>query len=224
MVKLTLWDLRCPSCTHGVIKVFVDNLEEFQRTWFSKGISKAERERYLRSKSGEIVTDYPGKKEELNIVQRDNQSKIIRYHNYFRKNAWVEIINAYDCKSKAHFDMLNIHIRYIRFKNKFYKIASFDAMGCCRYYEGLRNINNWGNPFLLLSIKDKEYDRLSDIEQRQVTRELSEFRNDAVKSFVWYTLKEYNTIDELLNEASKRKVLNVDELHILTSDILGELG
>lgn len=67
---IQLFDYNCPSCTSGVTKVFAEDIEEFSKIYQSIEKDNARVERFLRSKSGEVVTDYYSDDSELNIVQK----------------------------------------------------------------------------------------------------------------------------------------------------------
>ena len=76
MYKITLYDYNCNPICDGTIYFFTEDIENFQKRWFRLlGDHDEERkERFLRSKAGEIVTDYYSDSPELNIVQQDDIS------------------------------------------------------------------------------------------------------------------------------------------------------
>ena len=51
---IQLFDYNCPSCTSGVTNVFVEDIEEFAKTYQSIEKDKSRVERFLRSKAGII--------------------------------------------------------------------------------------------------------------------------------------------------------------------------
>lgn len=72
--KITLFDANCPSCTSGTASFFTEDIDEFEHNYFSdenveSNQLEAQKQRYFRSKAGEIVTDYYSDAPELNIFQ-----------------------------------------------------------------------------------------------------------------------------------------------------------
>ena len=73
LYKVTLYDFWCHPLADGTESFFTEDIEDFQERWIKCGADKGRVERFLRSKAGELVTDYHEtfNDEELNIVQRD---------------------------------------------------------------------------------------------------------------------------------------------------------
>lgn len=220
MYKITLYDWNCPSCYSGTISVFVDDLNEFERHWIPKMKGNKEVvDRYLRSKAGELVTDYhkTNNDAELNIVQEDKLAKVLRYKNYERHNTYVTLANAYDYTNKWYFRTLRIFIRYIRYNNEYFKVASFSSDGgCTKYGSDYMAVYNSGNPFIKL--RNNKRDRHNTINSK------NSFMNDKADLFVWKILNKFNSLDELLDNANKNKRLSQEEIIILMSDIPGDAG
>lgn len=226
MYKLTFWDCNIQSCRSGTVSVFVDSLEEFEKCWIPKMVKHKESEsveRYFKSKKGELITDYykTDNDEELNIVQEDRLAKVLRHRNYVRKNTSVNITNGYGYSLKYYFKELKLHIRYIKYNGGYYKVASFDATGGCYKFDGYNQLKNWGNPFIQIN-NDNIYYHLSPADRKNVSKVI--YEKDRANLFVWRMLKQYNSLDDLLEDAKESKRLTNDELDSLLSDLPGEEG
>ena len=71
--KITLFDANFPSCTSGTASFFTEDIDEFEHNYFSdenveSNQLEAQKQRYFRSKAGEIVTDYYSDAPELNMA------------------------------------------------------------------------------------------------------------------------------------------------------------
>ena len=93
MYKITLYDYCCNPICDGTESYFVDNLDDFENNWKPLVRSEDRIERYEKSKNGEIVTDYYSDDEELNIVQKDNNSKVIEEKEFEKSNFDIELYN-----------------------------------------------------------------------------------------------------------------------------------
>ena len=225
MYKITLYNYNCIPCASGVISVFVDDIDDFYNKWVHGVINnESQIDRFNRSRSGEIVTDYYDNSPEFNIVQQDETAKIHNEFMYTIKDKWLNLYNSYMTLYKAHFDELNIYIRYIEYNGNYYKLESYNATGCCRKFGDLRDIDNFGNHFIQLSCKPKYFDSLSIEEREGKQRNLDEFSSDTLEAFVWYIVAEYKTIDKMYKDIKHKRKLNKSEIIDLMRDIPGEAG
>lgn len=77
--KITLFDANCPSCTSGTASFFTEDIDEFEHNYFSdenveSNQLEAQKQRYFRSKAGEIVTDYYSDDPELIFFSMQNMA------------------------------------------------------------------------------------------------------------------------------------------------------
>lgn len=78
MFKITLYDFNCNPICDGVVSFFTERLEDFEEGWMnSEEVEEDRKERYLRSKAGENVTDYYSDSPEFNIVQEDTEVQVL---------------------------------------------------------------------------------------------------------------------------------------------------
>lgn len=216
MYKITLYDYCCNPISDWTNSYFVDDLDDFEKNWKPIVQSEARIERYERSKNGEIVTDYHSDDEELNIVQKDNNSKVIEEKEFEKNNFDIELYNIYRCSSKFYIFNLKYKLRKIIFKEKYYIIAKYKISGIAEYNDFTRGDANkkfedacfYGNPICNITRGDYEvfYSPTADL-----------YKNDIMDSFVWHIV--WNREDSLsLDELSEK------ELQYLLRDIVGEAG
>ena len=151
LYKVELYDVAhwCPAFVSGTINIFCEDIEDFQRRWFKLETEEEPKERFLRSKNGEIVTDYYGNDPARNIVQHDlatvyAERTVILHSVSFGENEF-----SYDNMFYAR--RLELWFRWISFKGKYWRIASFTADGPCvksiLLRDGYREVDCDGNPF-----------------------------------------------------------------------------
>ncbi|MBE5870394.1 MAG: hypothetical protein E7294_03935 [Lachnospiraceae bacterium] len=142
MYQIELYDHnRSPICD-GVVRFFVDNLENFEKNWFPHNKSwDSEHEynesviRYLKSKAGEIVTDYYSDDPKLNIVQK-KKVEIIAERSYVETDVTKNVYNVYRFPSTYHMDHITYYIRYVRNASdgELLKLCRYEIRGIC--YDG----------------------------------------------------------------------------------------
>ena len=98
--KITLFDANCPSCTSGTASFFTEDIDEFEHNYFSdenveSNQLEAQKQRYFRSKAGEIVTDYYSDAPELNIFQYAEYGTIEKRKTFHYKDKIFELHNGY---------------------------------------------------------------------------------------------------------------------------------
>ena len=218
MYKITLYDYCCCPICDGTVSFFVDDLEDFEKNWkkLLNGRDKERVERFERSKNGEIVTDYYSDDEELNIVQRDENAKIMEEAEFEKSNFRIELFNAYSWSSEYYIFRLKYKLRKIFFKGKYYIIAKYNIKGIAEKYlfafgdenKKYEDVSFYGNPVCNVTYSEKSQDYSSSPDV---------YQDDEIDSFVWHEIWKRDddlTLDEL----------NEEELQYLLRDIIGEGG
>ncbi len=118
-----------PPFVSGTINIFCEDIEDFQTRWFGLEQDEEAKARFLRSKGGEIVTDYYTDDPELNIVQQDFATiyaeKTVILHSV------TFYVNEDYCVNTFYARRLELWFRWIAFKGKYWRIAAFTADGPC---------------------------------------------------------------------------------------------
>lgn len=153
--KITLYNQNLSPIADGTTCFFTDDIEAFQKRWFlllgNDANALQRKNNFLRSKTGEIVTEWYDDNPRYNIVQID------RAVSYKRKTVVLENItfkatNFWQWKSEFRIGRWEIDFRWISFRGEYYRIASFHADWVCRKrkHSGLQwdNITCYGNPVL----------------------------------------------------------------------------
>ena len=141
MYQIQLYDWNCSPICDGVIRFFVDDLDEFEKNWlpYMEGESGTV-ERYRKSKAGEMITDYYSDDPALNIVQKKNV-EILDEKTYTETDVTKDICNVYWCASDYHIDQITYHIRFVRNTEdgELLKLCRYEIRGICRD----RNESHW---------------------------------------------------------------------------------
>lgn len=254
MYKITLYDYCCAPFCDGTFSFFVDDLEAFERRWLpiTKRREPERAERYLRSKKGEIVTDYYSDDPLLNILQEDKYAEVLEEKVFCERDLDIELFNAYRWSSEYHFDRLTYALRRIRFGGEELIAARYGIKGVCTEgFCGRTRARVWGNPICAAKYQSPAH---RDPDGEGLTAEV--FSEDRIVCFVWlpldldrlqligydelicslpklpdkvYTMK----LPERLQAASKvirpdrnrtLRRLNKTELQFLLRDLPGEAG
>ena len=134
MYQIQLYDWNCSPICDGVIRFFVDDLEEFEKNWIPYMKSDSETvERYRKSKAGEMITDYYSDDPALNIVQKKD-IEILDEKTYTETDVTKDICNVYWCASDYHIDQITYHIRFVRNAEdgELLKLCRYEIRGICR--------------------------------------------------------------------------------------------
>lgn len=221
MYKITLMDYNCPSCTSGTTRFFCDDIDIFEEKWSKLETSKERIERFKKSKSGILTTDFyqTDCDEKLNIVQEDKDAEILHEKHLAYHNKTLKLINGCCCESKFLVRDLDVHIRYIKFQDEYIKTASFIAKGICmvedfgeevKYYK----VNCYGNPVLYAT-----YDK----DDLYVSNRRLDFDNDNIESFVFIPIKFFDSLEQMQHDFGSKR-LSTRQRYILFMDILGDVG
>ena len=157
---VTLYDMRCHPTADWTINFFTEDIEDFQSRWFKLETDEGRKERFLRSKSGTFEMDYYGVKDaELDIVQQDratiyNEKVFTLSNTYF----WIE--NAVGFRSYLHADDVELRFKWIRFKNKFARVAKVKVEGLTEFDDKhkFRAAKCWSNQ-IMERLGDKNFDK-----------------------------------------------------------------
>lgn len=218
MYKITLMDENTPSFVSWIALFFTEDINQFYDEWEKLETSEERKERFLESLSGKIVTDCYSDDEEFNIIQKDDVTEIIEDRKYFYTGEKRELVNGWDWKAEVYINKLVVNVKWICFKNEYYKIAKFKMEGvaedCCINGKKLyRNVKCYGNPILKTNYGDV----------REFKEEKQFFSNDTIESICYIHLKTFNSLSEVKKEI-KDYEFNDEDFKIMTADILGEAG
>lgn len=226
MYKITLYDNNCNPICDGTICFFTEDIEDFQKRWFRllDGCDEERKERFLRSKAGEIVTDYYSDSPELNIVQQDEEAvydeKIV-----VLEDETFEVYNAYHWSEQYHVNQWTIHFRWICFKGNYYRIASYKANGVCEL--GLHNrwedVVCYGNPVLENAVVYRpEYNFRLD-ESQWPNPGFDRFSENRIETICWLTSAFFESEQELRDDITTFEVTK-EIMGRLFADVIGEAG
>jgi len=226
MYKITLYDYNCCPFADGTASFFVDKLEDFEKYWLkSDRVDDECKDRFIRSKNGEMVTDYYTDDPKYNIVQKDENSEVIWEKTFEDNDRTFKLINIYGCATNVFSRNSVIKLRYVKFNDKYYLIGQYELKGVCREeifkdYDGQggwRTCDVYGNPVLLTEYVDTEL-WIDDEGIRRLDFKKDKFENDIVKTYCWVTIY---VDDEVREEVSE---LSDEIIEMLMCDIPGEAG
>lgn len=229
MYQIQLYDYNCSPIIDGVIRFFVDDLESFEKNWIPHIKNKRDEDRvtrYMKSKEGEIVTDYYSDDPRLNIVQKKHV-EIISEKSYTETDVTKSVNNAYGFPCTYHMDSITYHIRYIRnvSDGEFLKLCRYEIKGICSdddlWGTGMdgkicrpryKDASVYGNPFVNLNRKSFLY---SDSPK--------DYKDTEASLYVWHIVKIFEDKKRFINN-SKHYRLGKLETQLLLQDFPGEAG
>ncbi len=215
MYKVTLFDNTTPGFCSRVVSYYVDDIEEFQRRWFLLEKSVDKKERFLRSLQGEMVSDFYTNEPELNIVQKDANSKVYEEQVIDKEDCYVIAVNSYGCKTKFYVEDMKINIRWIQFQDKYLKVAILSTKGMTsfRFKNEYYQVSCYGNRVLEKNFVSTVY--CSNIPKV--------FAEDTITSIAYAVINVFKTEEELLKDLACVAITD-KEMECLLKDIVGEAG
>lgn len=214
---IQLYDYNYPTCVSGTTKVFAEDIEDFAKHYLSLEEDEDRKERFLRSKSGEIITDYHSNDPTLNIV-RQIEVENLGYRLQEKNERNVVVLNGYGEEVDYYFDQLLFAIRWMKWKNKYYKLVKPYGLGCCKrsWYPltPWRRVTIDGNPFWL-------YEEASGIKELEETYD--GFKETFLMSYVWQVADIFETKEELQKD-KERNWLTKKQISWALRDLPGDAG
>ena len=176
------------------------------------------KQRFRRSKQGEMVTDYHSDAPELNIVQKDENAKTLIERTIIIRNQEVRLTNEYQHTASLFFEKGEFHIRYMKMWDQYISLVRYKLTGASReniYIEGRQRVLCFGNPVLKVHNVFKGY---SD--------NISDFSRNTVESIAYYLFEVFETEEEMKKRAMspEQGYFSEEDLDMLLSDIPGESG
>ena len=102
MYKVTLFDGNTAPYISNTFSVYCDDIDEFEKNWSEMETDEMRKQRFRRSKQGEMVTDYYSDAPELNIVQKDENAKIFMERTIVIRNQTVRLLYKYTGEDNHH--------------------------------------------------------------------------------------------------------------------------
>ena len=228
MYKLRFYDACCCPICDGTADFFTDDIEQFERVWFSRRNKNPEQEkRYLRSKAGENVSDYYTDSPEYNIFQHDENAEVHAEKKYELGERSMILANVYGWESTVYISSGEVSLRSIRFGGRYYLAGKYCLNGVCskpmfmhRFQpDNCESIYPNGNPVFIRNVPSRKIwydDVVPDAPRLDYPRE--EFAGDWIETCCWLTVG-YPEAPEPLPES-----LSDEFLRLLMRDIPGEAG
>lgn len=104
MYKVTLFDGNTAPYISNTFSVYCDDIDEFEKNWSEMETDEMRKQRFRRSKQGEMVTDYHSDAPELNIVQKDENAKTLIERTIIIRNQEVRLTNEYQHTASLFFE------------------------------------------------------------------------------------------------------------------------
>ncbi|WP_317855475.1 hypothetical protein [Chakrabartyella piscis] len=223
MYKIMLFDRNGVGFCSGVASFFTEDLESFEKHWLDLEDDEDTKERYLKSKAGEIVTDYYSDDPSLNIVQQDPNCQILAEKKFvYHQKEWM-LYNSYNCGSQYYADEVEIDLRHIKHQEQNFLIGKYKLTGVYTKdffaADAYTVCNIWGNPVLIQTTSEETRDACRG---RNIVMDKAVFRNEKIETYCWVTVGIYDSPEEM-NLAELTDI--PDELmERLMFDIPGEAG
>ena len=218
MYKVTLFDGNTAPYISNTFSVYCDDIDEFEKNWSEMETDEMRKQRFRRSKQGEMVTDYHSDAPELNIVQKDENAKTLIERTIIIRNQEVRLTNEYHHTASLFFEKGEFHIRYMKMWDQYISLVRYKLTGASReniYIEGRQRVLCFGNPVLKVHNVFKGY---SD--------NISDFSRNTVESMADYLFEVFETEEEMKKRAMspEQGYFSEEDLDMLLSDIPGESG
>lgn len=226
MYKITLYDENCSPVCDGVACFFTENLDDFEQNWRPHA-DEDQWKRYLRSKVGEIVTNYYGDDPELNIVQEDKNAVILFEKEVVFRDKLFKLLNAYGCEDEIYAEETHIIFCGIKFKGVCYLIGKYQMKGVCRkaFFSAndkeFQAITVWGNPVVKCSLQEKPVWYQTNSGRSFYVYSKEDFKDDSLETYCWVTIGKFS--EEKLTSGTL-DLMSEEMLICLFRDIPGEAG
>ncbi len=137
-------------------------------------------------------------------------------------------MNTYRWPFKFHVRCWSIHFRWIAFKNKYYRMASYLAEGVCQIdtmlYEGrLKTVSCFGNPVLINKIVYEPEYSLNVDKKYWSHPSFSDFADNKLQTICYLVNEWFEDEKELLEDMENFEVTD-EVLDRLFADVVGEAG
>lgn len=217
MYKITLYDCNIPSCCSGTISYYHENIDIFAEKWMKLETNEDRKERFLRSKSGEIVTDYYSDNPDLNIVQEDKEAIVYYEKDVIFKDKWLKLHNGYGWGSDLHFDELVVSLKYVRYESNLLRLATYRAKGvCCKDVftdKDYSDVSCFGNRVLIESENKEPF----------TSDNTEDFKDKTIEFIAYFPLDTFENMESMKKDFDSPD-LSDKELDRLLHDILGDAG
>lgn len=220
LYQIKLMDYNAPAFVSSIVTVFTEDIEEFTEKYLHLEEDEDRKNRFLRSKDGEMVTDYYSDDPNLNIVQFMPEVEVLGESSFCEHNLTVTVKNGFDYPSDYFFAELGFRVMWVRTKEQLLKLVKANGIGCCvkNEFSDLTKIpwskvEVYGNPFWEVESEDVP-DDAENVEAYSQTR---------LKSYVWHIVDVFESIEEL-EQDRKSTWLSEKQIDRVLKDLPGDAG
>ena len=176
-------------------------------------------------KIGNVMEEFDSSKlrDKTPVLLEDKDAEIIEERNYVIENDFITLFNAFFWPSRYHVERMDVKISKIKFKDRYYKIGSYNIRGMWEIQERgdsivASDVTVWGNPMVEINYAKRDPDYTYDFE-----REINYCKEDRFSSIASGCLCEYESEDEMRNDKLET-ILSENTISELLEDIPGEAG
>lgn len=222
MYRILLMDDNRNPIADGLIALFMEDIEDFQERWFNlETRDEKEKERFLLSKSGELVADWYSNEPELNIVQEDENAQVYGERSFSIKARTFRVANAYRWETTFYVGEGEIRYKWIGFKGKFYRIGSYDVKGICREKGTWHEIYCIGNKIVESDVKCEWTMERGQAERRLPTVE--DYKDNTARTICYRETGEFHTQEDCIADFEHFEMTD-EEYSRLFRDLVGDAG
>lgn len=218
MYKITLYDTNIPSGASGVISYYCENIDIFAEKWMKLEADEDRKERFLRSKNGELVTDYYSDSPDLNIVQEDKDAIVYFDKDVIFRDKELDLHNGFGWNTEFYFDELIVSLKYVRYENDLLRLATYKARGVCQSSfpsldKKYSDVSCYGNPVLIESENQEPY----------YSNNTENFKDKTIECIAYLPLGTFKDMESMQRDFDNPD-LSDEVLDELLRDILGDAG
>lgn len=218
MYKITLYDANIPSGASGVISYYVENIDIFAEKWMKLEADEDRKERFLRSRNGELVTDYYSDSPDLNIVQEDKDAIVYFDKDVIFRDKELNLHNGFGWSTEFYFDELIVSLKYVRYENDLLRLATYKARGVCQSNfpfldKKYSDVSCYGNPVLIESENQEPY----------YSNNTENFKDKTIECIAYLSLGTFKDMESMRRDFNNPD-LSDEVLDELLRDILGDAG
>ena len=160
---------------------------------------------------------------ETPVLLEDKDAEIIEERSYVIENDFITLFNGYFWASLYRVDHMDVKISKLKFKDKYYKIGSFNIHGMCKIRKRgdsmiVSDVTVWGNPMV-----ETNYAKRHPAYTYDFAQEINYCKQDRFSSIASGCLWIYKSENDMRNDILETK-LSEDTISALLEDIPGEAG
>ena len=200
MYKIAFLDKNTPSFVTSSTCFLTKDIEDFTKRWLQLETSEERKDRFLRAKAGELISETYDSEE--SIVEKASY-KIYATKSFHLENVYFRSTNFWCCQDYYHVDNWDLDFIWLPMGEGYERMVSYKANGVCSielFPWRIETVHSYGNKFFECYIPYDTLHNYQAIKNELPNASFDNFAQNSIATIAYQPIRYFRTEEEMLRD------------------------